>query len=39
MLRAFGTQNYICNLGHGVYPDVDFEKAKYFIEVVQNFKA
>ena len=31
MLRAFGTQNYICNLGHGVYPDVDFEKAKYFI--------
>ncbi len=38
MLRAFGTQKYICNLGHGVYPDVDFEKAKYFIDVVQNFK-
>lgn len=37
MLRAFGKQNYICNLGHGVYPDVDFEKAKYFIEVVQHF--
>ncbi|MFN8284017.1 MAG: uroporphyrinogen decarboxylase [Chitinophagales bacterium] len=38
MLTAFGKQNYICNLGHGVYPDVDFEKAKYFIEVVKNFK-
>ncbi len=38
MLRAFGSQKYICNLGHGVYPDVDFEKAKYFIDVVQNFK-
>ena len=38
MLRAFGKQNYICNLGHGVYPDVDFEKAKYFIEVVKEFK-
>jgi len=39
MLKAFGAQKYICNLGHGVYPDVDFEKAKYFIEVVQNYKA
>jgi uroporphyrinogen decarboxylase len=38
MLAAFGKQNYICNLGHGVYPDVDFEKAKYFIEVVQEFR-
>ena len=37
MLKAFGKQSYICNLGHGVYPDIDFEKAKYFIEVVQNF--
>lgn len=37
MLNAFGKQNYICNLGHGVYPDVDFEKAKYFIEVVQQY--
>ncbi|MFN8296906.1 MAG: uroporphyrinogen decarboxylase [Chitinophagales bacterium] len=38
MLCAFGKQNYICNLGHGVYPDVDFEKAKYFIEVVKEFR-
>ena len=39
MLNAFGGQQYICNLGHGVYPDVDFEKVKYFIETVKNFKA
>ncbi len=38
MLRSFGKQKYICNLGHGVYPDVDFEKAKYFIEVVQEYR-
>ena len=38
MLQAFGSQKYICNLGHGVYPDVDFEKAKYFIETVQNYR-
>lgn len=38
MLRAFGKSSYICNLGHGVYPDVDFEKAKYFIDVVKEFK-
>ncbi len=38
MLQAFGNQRYICNLGHGVYPDVDFEKAKYFIEVVKEYQ-
>ena len=37
MLQSFGSQKYICNLGHGVYPDIDFEKAKYFIDVVQNY--
>jgi uroporphyrinogen decarboxylase len=38
MLQTFGSQRYICNLGHGVYPDVSFEKAKYFIETVQNYR-
>jgi uroporphyrinogen decarboxylase len=37
MLQAFGKQQYICNLGHGVYPDVDAEKAKFFIECVQQY--
>ncbi|QQR97355.1 MAG: uroporphyrinogen decarboxylase [Sphingobacteriales bacterium] len=38
MLKAFGKQQYICNLGHGVYPDVDAEKAKFFIQCVQSYQ-
>lgn len=38
MLEAFGKQRYICNLGHGLYPDLDKEKVKYFVEFVKNYK-
>lgn len=38
MLRAFGKQRYICNLGHGLYPDLDKEKVKLFVNVVKEFK-
>ena len=38
MLKAFGKQNYICNLGHGLYPDIDKEKVKFFVNVVKEFK-
>lgn len=38
MMQAFGKQQYICNLGHGVYPDVDAEKAKFFVECVKHYK-
>lgn len=34
MLQAFGPR-HIANLGHGVYPDVDPEKVKFFVEVVK----
>jgi uroporphyrinogen decarboxylase len=38
MLRAFGKHRYICNLGHGLYPDLDKEKVKLFVAVVKEFK-
>jgi uroporphyrinogen decarboxylase len=37
MIRAFGSQKYIANLGHGVYPDTDPAKVKHFVETVQSF--
>jgi len=37
MIQAFGTQRYIANLGHGVYPDTDPDKARCFIEAVKEF--
>jgi len=38
MLKAFGKERYICNLGHGLYPDIDKEKAKLFVDVVKDYK-
>lgn len=38
MLKAFGPQRHIANLGHGVYPDMDPGKLKCFIETVQEFQ-
>lgn len=37
MIKNFGGQKYIANLGHGVYPDTDPEKVKCFIETVKNY--
>jgi uroporphyrinogen decarboxylase len=38
MLRAFGTERYIANLGHGLYPDLEKEKVKLFVDVVKGFR-
>lgn len=37
MLDQFGRQSTIANLGHGVYPDIAFEKVQCFIETVQEY--
>ncbi|MEQ8629039.1 uroporphyrinogen decarboxylase [Ekhidna sp.] len=39
MLAAYGDQPHIANLGHGVYPDTDPEKVKYFIHSVKELSA
>ncbi|MBL3654869.1 uroporphyrinogen decarboxylase [Fulvivirga sediminis] len=36
MLEAFGPDKHIANLGHGVYPDMDHGKVKFFVETVKE---
>lgn len=39
MLDAFGPHNYIANLGHGLYPDIEVDKVKCFIDTVKEYSA
>lgn len=39
MLDEFGPYHHIANLGHGVYPDIDPEKVKCFVETVKEYSA
>jgi uroporphyrinogen decarboxylase len=38
MLKAFGPQRHIANLGHGLYPDTEKEKVKLFVEIIKEFR-
>ena len=36
MLNAFGKNRYIANLGHGLYPDTEKEKVKFFVDCIKK---
>ncbi len=38
MIDAFGVQNYIANLGHGITPNIPVENAKAFVEAVKEYQ-
>ncbi|MCC6690099.1 MAG: uroporphyrinogen decarboxylase [Bacteroidia bacterium] len=38
MLRAFGPQRHIANLGHGLYPDTEKDKVKFFVDTIKEFR-
>ncbi len=38
MIDAFGKDNYIVNLGHGILPNIPVDHAKAFIEAVKEYQ-
>jgi uroporphyrinogen decarboxylase len=39
MLDQFGNSRHIANLGHGVYPDMEADKVKCFIDEVKEYSS
>lgn len=38
MLKAFGPERHIANLGHGLYPDLDKDKVKCYVDTIKEFR-
>lgn len=38
MLQQFGGHRHIANLGHGVYPDIEKDKVKCFIDTIKEYR-
>jgi uroporphyrinogen decarboxylase len=39
MIDAFGTHRHIANLGHGLYPDIEVDNVKCFVDTVKEYSA
>lgn len=39
MLDSFGHHRHIANLGHGLYPDIEVDKVRCFIDTVKEYSA
>ncbi|WP_462253511.1 uroporphyrinogen decarboxylase [Ferruginibacter sp.] len=39
MIDAFGIQNYVANLGHGITPNVPVDHAKAFVDAVKEYES
>jgi uroporphyrinogen decarboxylase len=39
MIDAFGPQQYIANLGHGIMPHIPVDHAKAFVDAVKEYSA
>jgi uroporphyrinogen decarboxylase len=39
MLQAFGSERHIANLGHGLYPDIEVDNVKCFVDTVKEYSA
>ncbi len=38
MLKAFGPHRHIANLGHGLYPDLEKDKVRCFVDAIKEFR-
>jgi uroporphyrinogen decarboxylase len=38
MLKAFGPDRHIANLGHGLYPDLEKDKVRCFVDTIKEFR-
>jgi len=38
MMTQFGSRRHIANLGHGLYPDIEADKVKCFVDTIKEYR-